>query len=183
MFTVRRTSTLYIALFTYTTLFRSATNATLGSPTTDTITIIEPTLPTVEFHASTQSINYDGHTLTVEVDLSASSRSEERRVGKERGGQGGTSPDYNTNSSTGERPAGCASVLFKVPTADAVVWGLELLRVLFDSATNATLGSPTTDTITIIEPTLPTVEFHASTQSINYDGHTLTVEVDLSASS
>src|SRR5438552_13332540 len=106
MFTVRRTSTLYIALFTYTTLFRSATNATLGSPTTDTITIIEPTLPTVDFHASTQSINYDGHTLTVEVDLSASSTQTENTSEVQQPGPPVTTPDHAKNTNTVTIPEG-----------------------------------------------------------------------------
>src|ERR1019366_3094833 len=86
-----------------------------GTLTTDTVTIIEPTPPTIEFHASAQSVNYNASSATVEVDLSATSSQTITVHYLANDGSAHAGTDYTATSGTLTIPAGNISGTFTVP--------------------------------------------------------------------
>jgi RHS repeat-associated protein len=132
----------------------SPVNATLTGWVTDVITLDEPPEPTVEFHTTAQSVEYNASSALVEVDLSASSSQTVTVYYETYDGSAVSGTDY-TGTSSGSMwiAAGSTSGTFTVPLIDHTETSNVEFTVVLTSATHATVGSPATDTITIDEPT------------------------------
>ena len=148
---------------TLTLTLGTPTNATLGTTTIDTLTINESDpQPTVQFASAAQSVNENGGTFTVTVNLSAAS-SVDTTIPFTLGGTAVSGTDYSgVTEPVGHRgradhPARSRAHLIddgKFSTTN------KTLTLTLGTPTNATLGANTTDTLTITESDPePTVQF------------------------
>ncbi len=172
---------------TLTVTLGTPTNATLGATTADTVTIVQSDPePTVSLAAATQSINENGGSFTVTVNLSAAS-SLATTVPFTLGGTAVSGVNYsNVTASPLVIPAGQTSGTITGTLIDDGKFEPTniTLTVTLGTPTNATLGPITTDTVTIVQSDPePTVSLAAATQSVNENGGTFTVTVNLSAAS
>ncbi len=163
------------------------TNATLGTTTSDTLTIVESDPePTVSLATATQTVNENGGTFSVTVNLSAAS-GVDTTVPFTLGGSAASGVNYSAvTASPIVIPAGQTSATITGTLLDD---GLYMptnatLIVTLDTPTNATLGTTTSDTLTIVESDPePTVSLATATQTVNENGGTFSVTVNLSAAS
>ncbi len=172
---------------TLTVTLGTPTNATLGSTTSDTVTIVQSDPePTVMLAAAMQSVNENGGTFTVTVNLSAAS-GVATTVPFTLGGTAASGVNYsNVTASPLVIPAGQTSGTITGTLIDDGKFEPtnNTLSVTLGSPTNATLGSITSDTVTIVQSDPePTVMLAAAMQSVNENGGTFTVTVNLSAAS
>ena len=164
------------------------TNATLGTTTSDTLTIVqsEPE-PTVSLASATQTVNENGGTFTRHRQsfgrlgrghdgaVHAGWHGRQRHELQRRDGQPAGDPRRR-------RPA--ATITGTLIDDGKYEPSNTTLIVTLGTPTNATLGTTTSDTVTIVQSDPePTVSLASATQSVNENGGTFTVTVNLSAAS
>ena len=138
-------------------------------------------LTTVAFFTSAQMLDCNAGSATVKVALSAASDQAVNVDYATSDISAHAGVDYTSAAGTLTIPAGSTSGTFTVPISGYTEPGNVTFAVTLSSPTHATLFSPTSDTITILEQ--PFVEFAAAAQSVDCNAASATVEVDLSASS
>jgi hypothetical protein len=129
------------------------TNATLGTTTSDTLTIQESDpQPTVQFATATQSINENAGSFTIALTLSAAS-AVDTTVPFTLGGTAVNGTDYrNVTASSLVIPAGqTGATITGTLIDDGAPDVTKTLVVTLDTPLNATLGTITSDTLTIGE--------------------------------
>jgi hypothetical protein len=149
---------------------------------TGTITERDPA-PTVQFSTASQSVNENGGALTVTVTLTGATDAP-AAVPITFGGMAVQGKDYNVSATSVTIPAGLTSATFTITPIDDNQFSSSNKTVLlgFGTLTNASAGTPASDTVTIAESDpQPTVSFASATQSVNENGGTFTVTVNLSA--
>ena len=159
--------------------------ATLGSPSTALVTIIdddEPQRGALQFSASTYSGN-EGANVTITVRRTGGS---DGVVGVSYATSNGTATagsDYTSRSGTLSWGNGdSASKTFSVPILnDSVDENNETVNLALSNPTGgATLGSPRTAVLNIIDSYVPqpgALQFSASTYSVNENGSSVTITV------
>jgi elongation factor P hydroxylase len=149
---------------------------------TGTITESDP-VPTVQFSTASQSVNENGGALTVTVTLTGAIDAP-AAVPITFGGTAVQGTDYTASATSVTIPAGVTSATFTITPIDDNQFSSSNKTVLvgFGILTNASAGTPASDTVTIAESDpQPTVSFASATQSANENGGTFTVTVNLSA--
>ena len=164
---------------TFAVTLSSPTHATLFSPTSDTVTILEQ--PLVEFAVAAQSVDCNAGSATIEVDLTASSNQTITVAYATSDMSAHSAIDYTPATSTLTIPAGHTRGTFTVPIIGQDGTSNLTFAVTLIGAMNATLGSPTTDTVTIIEQ--PRIMFSTSMQSVDCNAGSATVKVNVMGSS
>ncbi|MEZ4870532.1 MAG: Calx-beta domain-containing protein [Caldilineaceae bacterium] len=171
---------------TVTLTLSSPTNATLGGPATATLTIIDDDpAPIVQWSKSNYSSAENGAAATLTAQLSAASS---RTVTVKYATSNGTATagdDYSSTTGTLTFAPGETSQSFAVSiNDDALDEEDETVTVTLSNPNNATLGSPTSATLTIVDddPT-PTVQFSTADYAIAEDGGSATISAQLSAPS
>lgn len=163
----------------------SIVNGNVGSPSSQTITILDDDPPpTIQFSTASQSVSEAVGTVTVQVNLSAVS-SQSVQVPFTVSGTAANPSDHNLVAGTFTIPAGSssASTLFSV-VDDNLYESNETIVVTLGSPTNATASGATVQTITINNnDPAPIVNFQSISQSVSEgnSGSTtlnLTVEID-----
>ena len=164
----------------------SPTNATVGTNGSDTLTIQESDPePSVSFAAATQCIAENAAApLTVTVNLSAAS-DVDTIVPITFGGTAVRGTDYTVCPSSVTILAGQTSATFTLtPIDDGYSPTDKTVQLGFCTPTNATVGAPRCDLVTIKSDPEPSVSFAAATQCIAENAAVpLTVTVNLSAAS
>ncbi len=156
------------------------TNATLGSPATATLTIRAN--DTVAFSLSSYSVNENAGSATITVKLSGPSSQVVTVNYATSDGTAKAGSDYTATSGTLAFNPGETSKTFSVPiTDDALGEANETLTVSLTNPTNATLGSPSTATLTI--KANDTVAFSLSNYNVNEGAGSATITVKLSGPS
>ena len=171
---------------TFSVTLSNAAGAGLGSPISATVTIVEDDpaqTGTLALSASSYSIDEDGGSLTVTVN----------RTG---GSDGAASVRYVTVSGTATAPADYAARsgtlfwsdgdsavrTFSVPIIDDSAFeGDEVFSVQLNTATGASLGSPSTATVTIVDDDpapAGDVRFRSINQQVEEATGLATVEVE-----
>jgi uncharacterized repeat protein (TIGR01451 family) len=163
------------------------TFATLGATTTHTYTILDnDATPTVQFAAATGSGSESVANPTLTVQLSAASG---RTVTADYAVTGGTATgsgtDYTLANGTATIAAGSTSTTVSLTVQnDALDETDETVVVALSNPTNATLGSATVNTYTILDnDATPTVQFAAATGSGSEGTTPVSIGVTLSAAS
>ncbi|NLH72122.1 MAG: hypothetical protein GX456_03600, partial [Verrucomicrobia bacterium] len=154
--------TVYEGNETFRVTLSGATGASLGSPSTATVTIVDNETPvrgTLQFSSSSYSVNENGGSVTITVtrtDGSYGAASVSYTTTDQTAVAGS---DYITRSGTLSWADGEAgSKTFSVPILnDTVYEGNETFRVTLSGATGASLGSPSTATVTIVDDERPSV--------------------------
>jgi hypothetical protein len=132
------------------TLGTPPTNATLGSSTTNTLTITEPQ-PTVQFSAASETVNQGAGTFSITVALSAASN-QDVSVPFTLSGTPASGTDYSgVTASPLTIKAGQTSGTI-TGTLPADPGASPTLKFTLGTPTNATLGATTLNTLTITEP-------------------------------
>ena len=145
----------------------NASNAGLGT-SASTLTILDDDdPPTVQFDSSSYSVAEDGGTATITVTLSAESG---RSVAVDYATSDGTATegsDYTDANGTLVFAAGQTTRTFSVTISDDNVDEAdETVNLALSNASNATLGTPSTATLTISDnDQQPSVEFGAASYS------------------
>ena len=163
------------------------TNATPGATTSDTVTIVESDPePTVSLANAIQTVNENGGSFTVTVNLSAAS-GVATTVPFTLGGTAVNGVNYSgVTSSPIVIAAGQTSATITGTLIDDGKYEPtnKTLTVTLGTPTNATLGTTTSDTVTIVESDpQPTVSLANAIQTVNENGGSFTVTVNLSAAS
>ena len=110
----------------------------------------------VLFHTSTQSVNYNA-TAIVQVDLDASSGQTITVNYSTANGTGLAGTDYTSTSGSLTFTPGMTTDTFTVPMLNHKQSSNKNFTINLSSPTNATLGNPQTDTVTIVETPLSTI--------------------------
>jgi hypothetical protein len=159
--------------------------ATLGSMTSETVTIIDDdAAPTVAFTLASQSPSEAGGTVAATVQLSAVSGLDVT-VPFVVGGTATADSDYTVVSSPVTIPAGSTTATIGVALLDDASYEFdESVSLSLGTPTNATLGAQKVHTILIVDnDPLPTVNFAVDSQSAAENLGGLSVIVQLSAPS
>ena len=164
----------------------SPTNATLGTTTSNTLTIVNTATPTVEFSAASESVNDTAGTFSVMVSLSTAS-GVDTTIPFTLGGTAVAGTDYSgVTASPLDISAGQTTVTITGTLLDNDLFGAadKTLTFTLGTPTNATLGTTTSNTLTIVNTaTQPTVEFTAASESVNDTAGTFSVTLSLSTAS
>ncbi|MFN8494902.1 MAG: Calx-beta domain-containing protein [Caldilineaceae bacterium] len=133
----------------------SPTNATLGALTTATLTIVDDdsgVTPTVQFSSAAYSVNEGAGTATITVTLSAPAASPVSVNYATSSGTATDGSDYSGVTSALNFTAGQLSKTFTVPiTQDTAVEGNETINLALTAPSGATLGTPATAVLTIVD--------------------------------
>ncbi|MDB5385787.1 MAG: Cadherin domain protein, partial [Planctomycetaceae bacterium] len=110
-----------------------------------------PTPPTVSFSGASQSVNESAGTITLTVNLSAATSSNVT-IPFTLSGTAANPADYSISASPLTIAAGSTSGTIQITIVDdSIAEGNETIVVSMGTPTNATLGSTTTDTVTILD--------------------------------
>jgi hypothetical protein len=147
------------------------------------LTNVSIPLPTVQFSSGTYSVNEDGGTATITVTLSAAYPETVSVQYASSDGTARAGSDYTATGGTLTFSTGQTSRTFTVPiTDDALDETNETISLALSAPANATLGAPSTATLTIVDDdVLPTIQFSSGTYSVDEDGGTATITVTLSS--
>jgi hypothetical protein len=127
----------------------------LGTHTGATVSI-SVVVPTVAFSAGTYSVSEGGGSAVITVQLSAASSGTATVHYATSPGTATAGSDYTTVSGTLSFSPGQTSKTFSVPILeDTDVEGSETVNLALSSPTGATLGTPSTAVLTIIDNDLP----------------------------
>ncbi len=161
-----------------------AVNSVIVSPNSSSATNATLSEPSVSLANATQSVNENGGTFTVTVNLSAAS-GVATTVPFTLGGSAVSGVNYSgVTSSPITIPAGQTSATISGTLIDDGKYepNNTTLTVTLGTPTNATLGTTTSDTLTINQSDPePSVALANATQSVNENDGTFTVTVNLSA--
>ncbi len=157
-------------------------NATLGTPSTATLTILDTDAdPTVQFSAANFDSGENVASAVITVTLSSQS-GKTITVNYATSDGTATQPgDYATASNTLTFTAGQTSKTFNVTVVnDGDVEGNETVNLTLSGETNATLGAQSTATLTILDDdTTPDVEFDSATYTVDEAAGTVTLNIVL----
>jgi len=161
-------------------------NATLGTPSTATLTIVdddEP--PTVQFGSATYSVGEGVGTATVIATLSAASAVLVTVDYATSDGTAKAPDDYTAASGTLSFAPGQTSRSFAVTILDDALDELdETFTLTLSNPVNATLGTPSAATLTIVDNDAPpTVQFSNAAYNVSEGAGTATIHATLSAAS
>ena len=139
------------------TLSNPTGGATLGSPSTGTVTIVDnDATPTVQFSTTASSGGEATTPASITVTLSASSGQTVTVNYATSNGTAAAGSDYTATSGTLTFAPGVMSRIITVPIMnDTAVEGSETFMVALSSPVNATLGTTTTHTYTISDNDSP----------------------------
>jgi hypothetical protein len=163
------------------------TNATQGAITTHTVTITDnDAAPTVAWTSASQSSGEGTASVTVTAQLSATSGQNVTVPFTVGGGSTASNPaDYTISASPLTILAGNTSASLTITVVDDDIdEANETVIVNMGTPTNATLGAPSTHTLTITDnDAAPTVAWTSASQSNLESVATVTVTAQLSATS
>lgn len=165
----------------FTVTLSSPNGATLAVPSSATVNIADnDPSPSVEFNAASQAVSESGG-VTLTVELSAAS-GQNVSVPYTVGGTA-TAADHSLTAGSFIIPAGSTTdiVTFTV-TSDGLDENDETVSATLGSPTNATLGTTTEHTVTLLDNDgPPTVSFVSSAHSVDENEGTVGISVTLSA--
>ncbi len=160
------------------------TNATVGGQRTHTVTIIDDdSQPTANFTSASQSVGEAAGTASFTVRLTAISGLPVTVPYTVTGTS--TSADHNLVSGSVSIPAGTLNVTTSFSIVnDTLSENDETVIITMGTPTNANLGATSVHTITILDnDALPVVSFTSSSQNVNENVGTVTVNVSLNTAS
>ena len=158
----------------------NVTNATKGSTDIQTITINDNDVPTVSWSQETQTIGEDAGTVTITATLNVPNPKDNVSISYTVGGTSESPYDHNADDATITITSGntTAVTTFTI-NDDALVEKNETLIVTMSNVTNATKGTPDTQTITINDNDVPTANWSLETQNVDENVRTVTVTATL----
>ena len=171
---------------TFTVKLSNASGVTLGSPDTATVTIVDnDTPPSVMFDSATYTIAENGGSALVNVVLSAafdSAVSVNYATGDNTAVAG---LDYQSASGTLTFNPGITTQSFSVPILnDSLNETAETVNLTLSNPSVATLGTPSTATLTITDnDPLPTVSFSSISYPVGEQAGSATITVNLNTAS
>jgi len=157
-----------------------ATNAALGTTTVHTATLLDGAVPTVSFDLAMQDLNEGASATGLTVNLSAVS-TEDVTVMYSVGGTATDPDDYSIAASPLMILAGNMSAdIILTPAGDMLVEGNESVIVTLTGATNATLGTTTVHTATLLDDDVAVVDFDLAMQDLSESAGATGLTVNLS---
>jgi hypothetical protein len=132
-------------------------NATLGTPSTTTATILDnDAQPTLQFSSAAYSVRENASIATITVNLVGSTARSAAVNYAATGGNATAGTDYSGGSGTLNFAPGVTSATINVNVVDnGVSSGNKTIILSLSNQKNATLGTPATTTITIVDDELP----------------------------
>ena len=161
----------------------SPSSATLGTPSTTTLTILnDDPLPTAQFNSAPYNVYENAGPAVVTATLSNPSAFAVTVNITTSDGTASYLSDYAAISATLNFAPGVTTVTTTVPiTNDNVYEGNETVNLALSSPSSATLGTPSATTLTIVEDEpQPTVQFSGAPYSINENAGPAVVTATLS---
>jgi hypothetical protein len=162
-------------------------NAALGSPSVATLTILDddppPPTPTLQFEYSAYSVGESAAMVSLTVTLSEASDNEVTVQYKTDDGTATAPDDYASSTGMITFPPGETIMSLDIMIADdAIAEEHETLTVTLFDPGNATLGSPSVATLTIMDddPPVPTVQFETATFHFSESSEVALITVILS---
>jgi ribosomal protein L35AE/L33A len=163
------------------TLTNPTGGATLGAPSTATITINDnDNGGSLQFSSASYSVGEAGPTTTITVTRTGGSSGAVTAQYATSDGTATAGSDYTVKSGTLSFNAGATSQTFTVAiTNDTAAESSETINLALSNPTGgATLGSPTSATLTITDNDAPgTLQFSAATYNVSEAGPTATITV------
>ncbi|MBL8331245.1 MAG: S8 family serine peptidase [Rubrivivax sp.] len=172
---------------TFSVSLSSPTGATLGSPSTTTVTIVDnDTAPaaTLQLSAASYSVNEGAGTATITVNRSSGTGTASVSYATSNG-TATAGADYSATSGVLSFGSGVTSASFTVPIInDSTPEATETFTVTLSAPSGATLASPSSATVSIVDndsaPTA-TIQFSSASYSVNEGAGTVTVSVTRSS--
>jgi uncharacterized repeat protein (TIGR01451 family) len=164
----------------------TSTSNSLTMPASDhTVTVNYIQQPTVQFSAVSFSVNEGNGSVTIEVTRSGSTADTVTVNYATSDGTATAGSDYTATSGTLTFAPGQISQTFSVSILeDTTDEPNEVVNLTLSAPNNATLGSPASATLTIVDNDgLPSVQFSPTTFNVNENSGVAAVEVTLSPAS
>jgi hypothetical protein len=162
------------------------TNATLGAPSAATLTILDDdAAPTVQFSAGSYTVNENGGPASITVNLSPASALTVTVNYATSDGTATAGSDYTPVSGVLTFAPGVTSQTFPVPILDDLLDEPdETVALTLSVPTNATLGTPSAATLTILDDdAAPTIQFSAGNYTVGEAAGMAPITVNLSGPS
>lgn len=161
-------------------------NATLGSPSSASVLITDDDPePTVAFSSSSYSATESSSAATITVNLSTASDKTISVSYQTSNGTAVSGSDYTATNGTFTFTPGQTSKTFNIPILnDTRDEFNETINLSLSNPTNATLGTPNSSVLTIIDnDSEPTLAFNSSSYSVSEGSGTKSITVNLSTAS
>ncbi|NCF65124.1 MAG: hypothetical protein GWP61_04065 [Chloroflexi bacterium] len=167
------------------TLSNPSANASLGTPSTATLTIFDNELPSVYFSSATYSGSESGGsvTVTVQLDVPSTEAISVNYATSDNTAQYDT--DYEAQSGKLTFPPNSTSQTFQIPIINnELPEASEQFNVTLSNPDKAVLGTPVVATVTILDDDKsPTIALDATNYDVDENGGSVQVTVNLSEKS
>ena len=162
----------------------SPTIATLGTPHTATLTIMDDDVPTVQFDPASYSIGEEDGEATITATLNITSWQMVSVTYATSNGTATAGNDYTAISGTLTFVPSVTSTTFVVTIGDdALDEDDETVLLILSNAINATITGTNPVTLTIADNDIPTVQFSSSTYSVSEGDDTTMITATLNITS
>ena len=164
----------------------NASNATLGTPSSATLTILDnDPPPSVQFSTATSNVSEKNGTATITVILNVAPSQSVMVTYSTNNGTAAAGTDYTSTSGTLTFDPGVKSKTFTVAIInDTLDEADETVLLVLSSPVNAAIGVNASATLTITDDDQsPTVQFDATTYTLAENAGSATIVVNLSAAS
>jgi hypothetical protein len=163
------------------TLLNPSAGATLGAQTAAVVTITDFEEGHLQFNSSTGSVNEAGGSIAITITRTGGSNGAVSASYATANGTATAGSDYTSAAGTVNFANGdTAPKTFNVPiTNDALVEGNETFNVNLSTPTGgATIGSPATETVTIVDATIPgSVQFSTAVNTVAESAGTVALTI------
>ncbi|MCX6049045.1 MAG: PKD domain-containing protein [Chloroflexi bacterium] len=161
-------------------------NATLGAPVTALLTVVDDDgSPTIQFNSPTYTVNENAGLVTITATLSVASSTSVTVNYASSNGSALAGSDYTAVAGTLTFAPNQTSKTFTLPILqDTVDESNETINLALTNPGNATLGTPATALLTVVDDdNPPTVQFNSPTYRVAENGGTATITVTLNSAS
>ncbi|HZY42098.1 MAG TPA: Calx-beta domain-containing protein, partial [Anaerolineae bacterium] len=154
--------------------------ATLGAPTSTTITIIDNDLPAVQFSSAAYAVAENSGSQPITVTLEQAAPFTVTVVYATSNGTATAPGDYVAATDTLTFTPGVTQLAFSVSIVnDALIENNETFSVTLSNPGSATLGSPASALVTIVDDDQPKIQFSAATYAASESSSTALITVTL----
>jgi hypothetical protein len=168
---------------TFTVNIVGASNLSVGSPSSHTVTILNDDQYTLKFTQSSVTVGEAAGNANLTVQISQQPTSNVTVDYQSANGSATSGSDYTAVGPTTLTftPTGPTSQSFNVPITNDTAWeSTENFTVSLSNASGANIVSPSTATVNITDNDTPLFSMANSTYSVNEDDGSITVTVNLS---
>ncbi|MBF0450149.1 MAG: carboxypeptidase regulatory-like domain-containing protein [Candidatus Magnetomorum sp.] len=162
----------------------SATNATIGQPSTYTVIIDDNDLPTVSWTLESQTIKEDAGSALITATLNTVHPYADVSFNYTVTGSATSGEDYVLSNGILTIPSGALTITKTIDILDnTTVEPAENIIITLGNPQNATCGTITQTTVNIIDDDIPVITFNNASQSVSESDGSISIPVEIDKTS